>query len=216
MQLRGEKSTNNGKAIQVLALEFVQNKNEYVFKELMDRLKPGLSLFVGKYVNGDKDMCQEIVSATFVSIWEKINQYDSRWNFSTWVYAIAKNEALGQLRLSRRNLSHEQLSENQSKVLKLYSNPFYMDLECIGPTGEELTQHLYDLTLKEIDLLEEPYKTVMFEREVNKKQLQDIAESLNWNLNTVKTRLRKARQDVADSLTKKYPELIEAYHEENE
>ncbi|NMC58105.1 MAG: hypothetical protein GYA51_01725, partial [Candidatus Methanofastidiosa archaeon] len=45
---------------------------------------------------------------------------------------------------------------------------------------------------------------------------QDIAESLNWNLNTVKTRLRKARQDVADSLTKKYPELIEAYHEENE
>lgn len=91
-----------------------------------------------------------------------------------------------------------------------------MDLECIGPTGEELTQHLYDLTIKEIDLLEEPYKTVMFEREVNKKQLQDIAESLNWNLNTVKTRLRKARQDVADSLTKKYPELIDAYHEENE
>lgn len=204
------------KSIQVLAINFLESKNEFAFTELIDRLRPGLSLFVGKYVNGDKDLCQEIVWATFVSIWEKIDQYDRKWNFSTWVYAIAKNEALGQLRISKRNLSHELLTENQSKVLKLYSNPFYMDLECVGPSGEELTQHLYDLTLKEIDLLDEPYKTVMFEREVNKKQLQDIADSLNWNLNTVKTRLRKARQDVADNLTKKYPELIEAYHEENE
>lgn len=207
---------DKAKSIQTLALEFLEHRNEFTFKKLLDRLKPGLLLFVSKYVNGNRDMCQDIVSQTFINIWEKINQYDCTYNFSTWAYAIAKNEALGQLRLSKRNLSHEQLVINQSKILKLYEVPFIMDLECLGPNNNEITEHLYELTLKEIDMLEEPYKTVMFEREINKMPLQDIAVILDWNLNTVKTRLRKARQDIADSLTKKYPELIESYYEVEE
>jgi len=198
--------------IQSLALNFIEEKSESSFKELVKRLKPGLLLFVNRIVR-DNDLSQEIVSQTFVSAWEKIEQYDSQFNFSTWVYAIAKNEALGQLRLIKRNLSHDRLVECHSKILKMYSTPFYMEIECVGPSGEDLTQHLYNLTLKEINSLSEPYRSVMLEREVNRKQLQDIAECLNWNLNTVKTRLRKARREIAISLKKKYPELIEAYNE---
>jgi len=201
------------KSVQSLALDFVHERSEYNFKKLIERLKPGLYLYVKKFVGNDRDLCNEIISQTFISIWEKINQYNSDYNFSTWTYAIAKNEALGQLRLNKRTLSHEQLTESQSRILKLYSNVFIMDSECVGPNNDELTQHLYELTLKEINLLNEPYKTVMLEREINKKQLQDIAENLNWNLNTVKTRLRKARTDIAQNLTKKYPELIESYNE---
>lgn len=202
------------KSIQVLAIEFIEKKDNKSFSLLIDRLKPGLLLFSNRFIN-DKDICQEIVSQTFISVWEKIDQYNNKFNFSTWVYAIAKNEALGQLRLKKRNLSHDQLSENHSKILRLYSPPIYMDLECMGPSGEELTKYLYDLTLREINNLDEPYKTVMYEREINKKQLQLIAIDLGWNLNTVKTRLRKARQEIANNLTKKYPELIEAYNENN-
>ena len=202
------------KSIQILAIEFIEKRDNRSFSELVDRLKPGLLLFSNKFVN-DKDICQEIISQTFISVWEKVDQYNNKFSFSTWVYAIAKNEALGQLRLKKKNLSHDRLSENHSKILKLYSTPIYMDLECMIPNGEELTKNLYDLTLMEINNLSEPYKKVMYEREINKKQLQLIAIDLGWNLNTVKTRLRKARQDIANSLTKKYPELIEAYNESN-
>jgi len=205
---------NEARPIQAIAIDFINNKSEIYFKELMDRLKPGLTLFIKKFVGNDKDLCNEILSQTFINIWEKIDQYDSKYNFSTWTYTIAKNEALGQLRTNKKTVSHEQLTESQSKTLRLYSDVFYMDIECIAPSGEELTYHLYELTLKEINLLSEPYKTVMYEREINKKQLEDIAEDLNWNLNTVKTRLRRARQEVAKKLIKKYPELIEAYNEE--
>jgi len=202
------------KSIQSLALDFLEHKSNLSFKKLIDRMKPGLMLFVRKYIGNDRDMCQEIVSQTFVNIWEKINQYDKTYNFSTWVYAIAKNEALGQLRLNKRNMSEQ--SMQNPRFLRLYSNSFNMDLECIGPNNEEITEHLYDLTVKEINLLKEPYKSVMFEREINNKPLQDIAECLDWNLNTVKTRLRKARQEIAESLIKKYPELIDAYNEYEE
>jgi RNA polymerase sigma-70 factor, ECF subfamily len=202
-------------SIQAIALEFLEKRDNTTFRTLINRLKPGLISYTYKYVK-DIELCKEIVSKTFIAVWEKLDQYNSNYNFSTWVYAIAKNEALGQLRVQKRNLSHEKLSENHSKVLKQYSPVVTMNLEVVGPSGEELTHCLYEKTLEEIHLLEEPYKTVMVEREINQKRLQDIAADLNWNLSTVKTRLRKARKDISDSLREKHPELIEAYYEDGQ
>jgi len=200
-------------SIQSLALDFVHEKNEKTFIKLIDRVKPGLQLYVKGFVGNDRDQVNEIVSQTFINIWEKIHQYNTKYNFSTWAYAIARNEAIGYLRQSKRNLSHEQLAANHSRTLKLYSGAFHIDIECMGPNNQEITTYLYDLTIKEINSLSEPYRTVMIQREVDKKQLHDIAEHLDWNLNTVKTRLRKARKEIANRLCKKYPEIIEAYNE---
>jgi len=203
-----------GNSIQSIALDFLENRDDKTFRTLINRLKPGLISYTYKYVN-NIDLCKEIVSKTFIAVWEKLDQYNTQYNFSTWVYAIAKNEALGQLRIQKRNVSHEKLTENHSKVLKFYSPVDTMDIEFIGPSGEELTICLYEKTIEEIESLEEPYRTVMIEREINNKRLQDIAADLEWNLSTVKTRLRKARKDVASTLREKHPELLEAYYEED-
>ena len=206
--------TKKSNSIQTIALEFIEKKDNKSFSNLIDRLKPGLSSFIYKYVQ-DQDIINEVLSQTFISIWEKIDQYNSKYNFSTWVYAIAKNEALGQIRISNKTLSHEKLTENHSKVLKLNSPLDEFNTECIGPVGEELIQQLYDASLNAIKALKEPYKTVMIEREVNRKQLQQIADEFGWNTSTVKTRLRKARKDIAENIKKHYPDLVNAYNEED-
>jgi RNA polymerase sigma-70 factor (ECF subfamily) len=197
-------------SIQTIALNFIENKNNESFTTLINRLKPGLSSFANNFVK-DKDLANEVLSHTFIAIWEKIHQYDTKYNFSTWVYAIAKNEALGLLRNKNKNLSFDKYNSNHSRILQIYNPVFNMNIEVMGPTGEELTQKLYDASLSAIDQLDEPYKTVMIEREINQKQLNDIADDLQWNLSTVKTRLRKGRRDVADILYKKYPDLVDSY-----
>jgi len=202
-------------SIQSLAIDFLEQKDNKTFSDLIKRLKPGLISFTLNYVH-DIDLAREIVSKTFIAVWEKIDQYNKDYNFSTWVYAIAKNESLGQLRLKSKTLSRDKLAENHSNLLKVYTPLTSINIEVIGPTGEKLTSALYEKTLEEIERLEEPYRTVIFEREINNKRLQDIAVDLDWNLNTVKTRLRKARKDVADMLKEKYPDLIEAYYDEEE
>jgi len=202
-------------SIQNLAIDFLEQKDNKTFSDLIKRLKPGLISFTYNYVH-DIDLSREIVSKTFITVWEKIDQYNKDYNFSTWVYAIAKNEALGQLRLKSKSLSRDKLSENHSKLLKVYTPLTSINIEVIGPSGEKLTSALYEKTLEEIEKLEEPYRTVIFEREINNKRLQDIAVDLGWNLNTVKTRLRKARKDVADMLKEKHPDLIEAYYDEED
>ena len=199
-------------SIQMIALNFIEKRDNETFSKLINRLKPGLTSFIFKYMQ-DKDVVNEILSQTFMSIWENVNQYNNQYNFSTWAYAIAKNEALGHIRNNKKNLSHDKLTENHSRLLKAYSPVYNLETEVIGPVGEELVQTLYDASLNAINNLKEPYKTVMIEREVNRKQLQTIADELGWNTSTVKTRLRKARKDIATIVEKQYPDLVDAYIE---
>ena len=206
----GKKSNS----IQTIALNFIEKRDNQNLSELIDRMKPGLMSFVYKYVQ-DRDIVNEVLSQTFISVWEKIDQYNTKYNFSTWVYAIAKNEALGQIRIKGKSFSYEKLTENHSKALKMYSPTDSFNTEVVGPVGEDLIQQLYDASLNAIKKLKEPYKTVMIEREVNRKQLQTIADELGWNTSTVKTRLRKARKDIADSIKKEYPDLVLAYNEKD-
>ena len=200
------------KSVQHIALDFIEKKDNATYTILIDRIKPGLHNFVYKYVQ-DKDIINEILAQTFISAWEKIDQYNSQFNFSTWIYAIAKNEALGQLRILNKTVSHDRLVESHSKVLLDHTPIIEMETELYGPVGEEIIKQLYDASISAIHELEEPYKTVMIEREVNQKQLNDIADMLGWNLSTVKTRLRKARKDIEDSVKKYYPSLVESYLE---
>jgi RNA polymerase sigma-70 factor (ECF subfamily) len=197
-------------SIQTLALNFIQNKSDQNFSILIKRLRPGLLKFAYNYVK-DKDLANEVISQVDIAIWEKIDQYNEKWNFSTWTYGIAKNEALGILRNKSKNVSYDTFSENHSKVFQIYNPVVTMEIESIGPTGEELAKILFDASVSAINTLEEPYKIVITEKDINRKQLNDIAEELGWNLSTVKTRLRKARKDVAEVLYKKYPDLVDSY-----
>lgn len=197
-------------SIQNIALKFIENKTNENFSKLISRLRPGILKFAYNFVK-DKDLANEVTSQVFISIWEKIDQYDKVHNFSTWAYAIAKNNALGILRNSHKNLSYDKYTQNHSKLLQTYNPVYNMNSEVIGPIGEDLVQELYDASVSIIKDLDEPYKTVMIEREINQKQLHDIADDLGWNLSTVKTRLRKARKEVAEVLYKKYPDLVDSY-----
>ena len=201
---------NKNTSIQTIALNFIQNKNNKTFAELINRLKPGLFSFAYNFVK-DKDLANDVVSQTIILMWQKIDQYNSKYNFSTWVYAIAKNEALGAIRQKGKNLSYDKYVNNHSRLLQLYNPVFNMNTEVMGPVGEELTQKLFDASMSAINELREPYRTVMLEREINQKQLTDIANDLGWNLSTVKTRLRKGRKDIAEVLYKKYPDLVDSY-----
>ena len=199
-------------SIQSLALELIEDKSDLNFRPLINRLKPGLLSYVYKYVN-DNDMSQDIVNQTFINAWEKLHQYDSKWNFSTWIYTIARNVALGNLRDQKRHISREKLIENNSSLLKIYSPQVTMDLETIGLKKDQIVDFLHDETIKEINNLEGNYKAVMVERVINDKKIKDIAEDLGWEESTVKTRLRKARKDIADALKEKYSEYVETWYE---
>jgi RNA polymerase sigma-70 factor, ECF subfamily len=204
-------------SIQSLALDYIERKNDFTFTKLIKRLKPGLFSFTYRILK-DKTLCEDAINQTFVAIWAKIEQYNTDYNFSTWAYAIARNECYGLLKEKKKTVSLDQVSFHSMNKNFMYVNKVINpEIECVGPSGERLIETLYEASLTAISKLKEPYKTIATEREINQKQLNDIAENLGWNLNTVKTRLTKARKDIARIVEKEYPELVKEYlHPDNE
>jgi DNA-directed RNA polymerase specialized sigma24 family protein len=93
---------------------------------------------------------------------------------------------------------------------------YNISTEVFGPGNKmEAAIELCSHVKEEIKKLEEPYRSVIYQREIKELQLADIADKFGWPLSTVKTRLRKARKDVHYAIQKKHPELMEIYYEIN-
>jgi RNA polymerase sigma-70 factor (ECF subfamily) len=201
-----EKTTAS--SLQQMALKFFESRKESDFTELYYRMKPGISVYLREMVPSRDDR-EEIIATTFAKMWTKIHQYDPYWNFSTWAYRIARNEALLFFRSKRRTYSYNAMEEMginmEAKLEHVIPNYFEEEITT--------TDQLHELVLAEICSLPEKYQVVLTLREVEKKKYEDIATELGWELNTVRTRIHKARKMIRSEVEKKAPQLLKQYQE---
>jgi RNA polymerase sigma-70 factor (ECF subfamily) len=200
------------KSLQELGLDFYNRRDESSFTKLYYRLKPGVAQYLKDYVKEYSDR-EEVIASAFAKVWSKIHQYDPYWNFSTWVYRIARNEALLSKRYTSRNYSYEGMEEMginmqaKGETYEINSN--------LDEYQEDIEVVLCDMIADEIPQLPEVYSTVLKLREIEKMKYEDIANQLGWKINTVRTRIHKARELVRNSLKSKHPELVKMYTEKH-
>lgn len=209
------KSEGKG-SIQKVANTFLESRDAYDFELLYNRLKPGITKYLVQYygVSSSYDI-DAIMLSTFTKIWDKLDQYNPKYAFSTWAYRIARNEYLLSKRGTGKTTSLEAMTErsgiNITNLNGEYStNP---DYEYFEPTREEDMERLYKIVLDEIGSLPKVYMEVLSAQLVKKQKLNDIAEDLDLNLNTVKTRITKAKKMIKKTISAKYPRLINKYND---
>ena len=78
----------------LLALEA---DDESALDELIER-KMGPLLKTVQRILGDAEESRDIVQVTFFRLWEHRKRYDAKWSPNTWIYRIATNLAIDQLR----------------------------------------------------------------------------------------------------------------------
>jgi len=198
-------------SIQKLAIKFIETKDEQTFNQLQKRLTPGLNSFLYSYIK-DKDSRDSIILNTFVNVWTKIEQYSTKFAFSTWVYSIAKNEALQLKRKNSKNNNIENIMKFGDHVNVNADLTFTPEYEFFDETTkDDEINELSEFILEEIKTLSNNYKEVIEMRELKEMKYQDIAAELNMNINTVKTRVRLARLKLLKRAKEKYPNIIEKH-----
>jgi RNA polymerase sigma-70 factor (ECF subfamily) len=195
-------------SLQQIGLNFFHSKTERDFTTMYHRLKPGISMYLREMLPNIEER-EEVIATTFAKVWSKIHQYDPYWNFSTWVYRIARNEALLYFRGRKKTYSYDAMEEmgiNMEAKLGSYAiDDYEFELSPI--------EQLADAVLAEIHNLPEIYKTVLTLREIEKKKYEDIAEELGWKTNTVRTRIHKARRLIRSEISRKEPALLKMYQD---
>ncbi|MDX1660652.1 MAG: sigma-70 family RNA polymerase sigma factor [Gemmatimonadota bacterium] len=68
-----------------------------LYSRLVDRYQRRLWFAMTRMI-GDSDEAADVVQEAFVKAWEKLEDYDPRYRFYTWLYTIARNRALNAIR----------------------------------------------------------------------------------------------------------------------
>jgi len=149
----------------------------------------------------DPDDAAELTQETFVKVIENLNKFEGRSGFYTWTFRIAVNLTLNYCqrnsRLSFRSLDAEQQDDDQVKqVLK----DFLSDDSSPDPAADAQNKELYRITARALMGLDEAHRAVIVLRDIEGMSYARIAEVLDIELGTVRSRLSRARSKMRDIL----------------
>ena len=185
------------KGLQQIALDFVSTRSERTFTVLYNRLKPGLRKFIQKY-HTDSDIVDEILAITLSKAYVYVDTYDSRWNFSTWIYRICRNECLMEHRRLNALSSLDNMVDSKSPIKAVRDEDWKTTPEYEVFSNEEVIEShsLYDEILLEIKNLPEHYREIIEDRIVEKLKYKEIADKRNIKINTVRSRIHSAKKVI--------------------
>ena len=133
---------------------------------------------------GNMDDAADTTQIVFLKVFEHIADYDPKFKFFSWVYRIAINESLNQVKKRR---SHEPLAESQVSPWQT-------------PDEELDSRRLCNRVQGALMHLKADYRTVVVLKHISGCSYQQISEILQLPEKTVKSRLYSARQLMKKAL----------------
>jgi len=139
---------------------------------------------------GNAESALDIVQETFLLAFRKWNQFEGRSRASTWLYTIAAR--VGQRQ--RRKLGRERARMRSLEEL----SPFYEDTLAVPPAEHDVEDRAHMLREVESAIAGLPaaFRMPLVLKEIAGLSLADISAALGVRIETVKTRLHRARLAV--------------------
>lgn len=177
------------------------------FTALYSKYYPKLIYFTSKICN-DPQKAEDISTDAFLTALDKIDRYEKdKAQFSTWLFTIAKNISLQELKNDKKSISLDVEYDDEGTTMKDFITTNDEDKELL----HDIVSRKADIMKKYMDDLKEPYKTVIEMREIKKMAYQDIADQLGRNLSTIKSQIRNGRHILISQSKKEFDEIDEMY-----
>lgn len=180
-----------------LALE----QNQAAFIVLYTRYIAGVKSHISRYISLTEDK-EDVALESFQKAFSQIASYNPEYKFSTWLYRIARNTALDHISRKDREKSNMPTTSISETISELNDIPAAMH----NPEEDIINQQEYDKWLANIEKLKDDYRTVAKMNLIDHFGYKEIAEELDLPINTVKTKIRRAKatllkmMDVPDEL----------------
>lgn len=167
-----------------LALE----QNQAAFIVLYTRYIAGVKSHISRYISLTEDK-EDVALESFQKAFSQIASYNPEYKFSTWLYTIARNTALDHISRKDREKSNMPTTSISETISELNDIPAAMH----NPEEDIINQQEYDKWLANIEKLKDDYRTVAKMNLIDHFGYKEIAEELDLPINTVKTKIRRAK-----------------------
>ncbi|MCB9565904.1 MAG: sigma-70 family RNA polymerase sigma factor [Myxococcales bacterium] len=162
-------------------------------RALVERYQRPVFALLGRMLHGQRrDLIEDVAQDTFLRVFKALATYDRQGpaRLSTWILTIASRRAIDELR--RRPLAHAPIEDVP---------------EVSSPTSADALaerQMLARLLREAIADLSPEHRAAFLLREYHEMTYEEIAEQLNLDLGTVKSRLSRARAALRRALAETY------------
>lgn len=163
-----------------LIKDFIEG-DENAFRTLMNRHKEKVRNLIYMTL-GNTDAIDDIAQDVFISVYRKLKHFRFESQFSTWLYRVTVNKCRDHLRKVR---------------LRSIFSPFGGEDE--PPFAPEYMREHFDvkdIVRKAVAQLPEKLRIPLVLRDFDGMSYQEIAETLNTEVGTVKSRLFRAREHL--------------------
>ena len=168
--------------------KLAEEQNQAAFIVLYTRYNIGVKSHISRYVSQKEDV-EDICLESFQKAFSQIESYNPEYKFSTWLYRIARNTAFDHLSKHDREKSHMPTTFINDDIAELRELPAMMH----NPEEDIITQQEYDKWLNNIEKLKDDYRIVAKMNLIDNFGYKEISEALEMPINTVKTKIRRAK-----------------------
>lgn len=176
----------------------VENKDQQAFAKLMARYKDSIFFMVLKMVH-NRDDAEDITIESFGKAFNRLDKYDAKYAFSTWLFKIATNSCIDFIRKKRlETTSIDQTFGNDE------GDEMSIDIksDSLNPEEKYMRKQRSISVRGTLEKLDEKYKVLIEMRYYQELSYEEIAQELNIPLGTVKAQLFRAKELLYKMLDK--------------
>ena len=161
------------------------------YNELVDRYKDRLLNFVFRYFN-NREQAEDVVQETLIKLYTHASYYKNIAKFSTWIYTIAKNNALTELRKNKRKRT-DSLWTNEGKPI---------DIETKGDSLEKTVHNeiAVEALNRYLDEIPENFRIAVVLRDFQELSYEEISKILEIPIGTIKSRINRGRIQLSEKM----------------
>ncbi|MEO8672449.1 MAG: RNA polymerase sigma factor RpoE [Tahibacter sp.] len=176
-------------------VERVQKGDKRAFDLLVRRYQHKVIGVISRYIS-DWAECQDVAQEAFIRAYRAIGAFRGDSAFYTWVYRIAINTAKNYLVSQGRRPPTDDVSIDDA--VQLDAGVRLKD--SATPERELLRQEIERTVFETVEQLPEELKTAITLREVDGLSYEEIAETMNCPIGTVRSRIFRAREAIDTQL----------------
>ena len=161
------------------------------YNELVKRYKDRLLNFVFRYFN-NVEQAEDVVQDTLIKLYTHASYYKNVAKFSTWIFTIAKNNALTELRKNKRKKT-DSIWTDDGKFIDISSKEESLE-------SKVQNEIAIDQLNKFLDEIPENFRIAVVLRDFQELSYEEISKILEIPIGTIKSRINRGRIQLAEKM----------------
>lgn len=194
MEVEEKEFSDKAKKDFLLVDRAIKSNDQKAYAELMKRYRKSVFHLVLKMVR-NTDEAEDLTIEAFAKAFKGLHKFNPEFTFSTWLFRIATNNCIDYIRKKRI-----QTTSIDNPMKDSDGDEISIDVKdyALNPQDETIKQQKIEIMQTIVTKLPPKYQVLIKMRYFQELSYEEIADSLDYPLGTVKAQLHRAKELLYD------------------